>query len=251
MENDNPSFKFTPVVVPPSKATSPGASADNWVSCDTLAERWGCSPFDVIDVLEKQGLRFRRSFGDGVPDIHHLQEAQVHVVDLRRWEHENTTPQTQCEKESRLLCGLLIDKMDGDLMPREEAIALRDELHKLQAENRDLRAENEKLHARTEVQGDTAAEQLASPASHRKRTSAASEKVNALNLQKWRELYLPGLIKIAVFCGEDGKKPRCRSDIKAISKKLGLQLSDAALEELRSALPDAHKTNKPGAPRQG
>lgn len=246
-------------------------AAQEWISCDTLAERWGCSPFDVIDVL-KQGLRFRRSFGIGLPSIHELQEAQVHAVDLGRWELENAAKiprgsaltreweelraenatlksenaalRTQREKESGTLCGLLIDKIDGDLMPRDEALALREELRKVKAENAELRAS-------AGVPGDTAAEQPPSPASHAKRTSAATEKASALKLQEWRAVHLPGMIKIAVFCGEDGKKPRCRSDIKAIAKKLGLQLSDAALEDLRSALPDDHKTNKPGAPRQG
>jgi len=272
MENNNPSFKWSPVVDQPKKVTGPTASPDNWIFCDALAERWGWSPFDVIDVLEKQELPYRRTFGVGVPDIHHLQEAQVHVVDLARWENENAekihrgpiltreeeglrtenvalksenaTLRAQREKESGTLCGLLIDKIDGDLMPRDEALALREELRKVQAENAELRAS-------AGVPGDTAAEQPASPASHTKRTSAATEKANALKLQEWRAVYLPVMIKIAVFCGEDGKKPRCRSDIKAIAKKLGLQLSDAALEDLRSALPDDHKTNKPGAPRQG
>lgn len=61
-----------------------------WISCNSLADRWGWSPFDVQALLYAGGLRFRRFFGQyGAPDVDELGDASVHKVDLHRWEAEN------------------------------------------------------------------------------------------------------------------------------------------------------------------
>jgi|GEM_PF-2185287 len=254
MESNNPGFKLIPVVVPPvvppSNASIPAASPDSWVFCDTLADRWGWSPFDVIGLLEKQGLPFRRSFGAGVPDIHHLQEAQVHVVDLARWEHENaekinrgssptgegeglrtenvklaaqvaelqtqlTALRDQREREAGPLCGLAVDILEGDLVTGKQAQALHEKVRQLAAENVELRAENEKLRAQEEV--PPAPEE---PAPAPKRTASASKTVEANRLKAWKEDVFPALILVALECAEKGVARRKRSELRNIAKQV-------------------------------
>ena len=31
--------------------------AGDWINCDTLAGRWKCSPFDVVQAIIKKGLK--------------------------------------------------------------------------------------------------------------------------------------------------------------------------------------------------
>ncbi|WP_319581555.1 hypothetical protein [uncultured Pseudodesulfovibrio sp.] len=59
---------------------------DEWIRADTLKSRWELSPYDVINILDGGKLPFRRVCGWGTPTIWTLNEAEVHIIDLIRWE---------------------------------------------------------------------------------------------------------------------------------------------------------------------
>ncbi len=108
--------------------------AEKWVRCDTLADRWDWSPFDVVELLKTGLFRFRREFGDGAPPIGELMDAEVHIVDLRRWEADNG---------DRIHNGPVLAK-DGPRL-REDNARLVFELAALKAENAKLRSEIDTL----------------------------------------------------------------------------------------------------------
>lgn len=64
----------------------------DWVRCDTLAKRWGWSPFDVLGILgpNKGQLRYHLPYSNYPPsNPDELSNGYVHVVDLVRWELDN------------------------------------------------------------------------------------------------------------------------------------------------------------------
>lgn len=59
---------------------------EEWISCDSLAARWKCSPFDVVDILSDDLLRLDGERSYNTTDYDALSGFRVHRVDLMRFE---------------------------------------------------------------------------------------------------------------------------------------------------------------------
>ncbi|SNS03244.1 hypothetical protein SAMN04488503_2453 [Humidesulfovibrio mexicanus] len=112
--------------------------------------------------------------------------------------------------------------------------SLRDKLAQVQQENTQLFTELQSLRKKTEKPP---------------RTSSATIAASQNSVQRWKVLAAQ-MVSIALFCGQQGPKERKRTQIQTIAKKLGEALPKTALEVFWQALPDEHKSNKPGPQRQ-
>jgi hypothetical protein len=93
LEKQQPELKWlVPGIESPSKSDQQAKQDDSeWVQCDTLARRWGWSPFDVLGILgpNKGQLRYHHPHSTYPPSSPEgLSDAYVHTVDLVRWEAE-------------------------------------------------------------------------------------------------------------------------------------------------------------------
>jgi len=65
---------------------------DYWLNCGALGSRWGCSPFDVVGTLKKDGFlcpRVKPFYHNWDCHVDTLDQAEIHIRDLLKWEAEN------------------------------------------------------------------------------------------------------------------------------------------------------------------
>lgn len=194
----------------------------DWISCGTLAKRWGWSPSAVLEVIRCNDLQAH--CGDefnNYYDISTLDHFDVHRIDLEDWEIENA-----------------------------EKIRKPTKAVQISMENKELKLKNETLER--ELADCLAGLDPRQPApSQKTQTSAATKVAQTKRLRKWKGVYIPNMFKVCLACVEEGPKERTRNEIQSVAKKeCGVKFPKEVLELLRKVLPDGHVTHDPGPPRQ-
>jgi hypothetical protein len=90
LEEQNPRLKW-PVVErneQPRPLNDWNAESE-WISCSILPDRFGWSPFDVLDLLMRGELRYRSSTNNKISNISELRLAEVYRAELFEWEAKN------------------------------------------------------------------------------------------------------------------------------------------------------------------
>lgn len=120
------------------------ASPDHWISCDTLPSRWKCSPFDVVEAIEKKGLLGRLNAFSPEISLEHktLDNFSVHSRDLAGFEELNTkylsaSPYLRMVAKAEAVLG------KSSLMPSEAIAGL---LERLEAQGKENTSPQAKGH---------------------------------------------------------------------------------------------------------
>lgn len=219
LESNHPEFKWIP------------EKLDKWIGCDTLAKRWGWSPFDVLNLLASGELRHsdndREWWLD--TDVKYLDSIFVHGTDLLSWETKN---------EHRIKNAPVLAK-DGE--------RLRKEIKSLTEKVAELMTENAALRSKIEASLINPPKQPEPPKPPR--TAAASKAATEKKVEEWK-CHAARMITVVLECAKEGPKARKRPQLQAIAKRHGGEFSKTALEVLWAALPDEHKSTEPGPARQ-
>lgn len=231
LENDNPKFKWQLVKEQEEKELSKqNEVTEEWINCDSLASRWGWSPFDVHSMLHKGEIRFLRHFGQiGAPDVDNLNDASVHVVDLIRWEAKNA------------------HRINNAPVLAEDGERLRQEIRSLTQKIAELEAGKAALQLELEARPIIPPKPPEPPKPPR--TAAASKAATEKRVEEWKR-HAACMVKVAVECCAQGPRKRKRPELRTLAKKHGGELPDVALDTLRDALPEEHVSRDAGPPRQ-
>lgn len=231
LENDNPKLKWQLVDENnKNELSQQSEGTEEWISCDSLASRWGWSPFDVHSILYKGEFPFLRHFGQvGAPDVDNLNDASVHIVDLTRWEVKNA---------HRINNAPVLEK-DGEL--------LRQEIKLLTKKVADLEASNTALQCELEARPIIPPKPPEPPKPPR--TAAASKAATEKRVEEWKR-HAACMVKVAVECCAQGSRKRKRPELRALAKKHGGKFPEVALDILRDALPEEYVSRDAGPSRQ-
>lgn len=192
-----------------------------WIPCDTLANRWGWSPFDVVKLLNSGAIPFH-NYWNHAPYVEGLQEFSVHQVDLLRWESANA------------------DKIgNAPVRAKDGGHLFAGKMEELEKQNAALRSELEAERAKPHIEPHKLS-----------KTAPATEAASSKRAEEWKG-YAAQMVKIALDCEREGPQARKRPQLQAIAKRHGGELPTTALEVLWAALPDKHRSKEPGPQRQG
>lgn len=187
-----------------------------WVQCDTLAKRWGWSPFDVVTLLNSGLIPFK-NFWNHEPYVDCLNEFSIHQVDLLRWEIANAEKIHNPPALAK----------DGERL-REENKALAVKVAELEVKNSSLRFELESL--RFELEAERAKPARTGPPEHLER--AKDEKT----AERWKRNMRSGLT-LAVHVIQVGKA-FTTEELRKVCSTLALPaLGEDALKIFRETMP--------------
>ena len=125
--------------------------------------------------------------------------------------------------------------------------------HRIETETVKLQlAEAQRQKSEIETEIFTLKEQLAAkektaqsgPVLTSQQKAALAKKENTI--ERWK-LAIDAMIKVAVRCGEEGKKPRQQPEFNAMFNELDAELSDTQMEFFRKCLPDGHIDREGGS----
>ncbi len=160
MESLHPEFRNA-IILPDEilQIVEPTQSgAGYWINCDTLADRWKCSPFDVVEAIDEKGLNLDAAYGNPLFRHDTLDNFSVHSVDLAKFEHEHAEylesfkpPQEPSHANIDTLSNLFSDQKERaeaeKLLAQADAIRDVEQLQKIIDE---LTAENLRLQSEIE-----------------------------------------------------------------------------------------------------
>lgn len=154
VESEYPQLKYKIVSLEAVTQSPPGeeGTKGHWIKCDTLADYWGVSDFDVVDILKSGELRYHEPYGNHIVDIEQLPNGTVHSVDLARWEAEN---------QDRITSLRAPGQAPQPITNQTEVEALYAQVEELRAQVKTLKAELAKQQAapKEEAKLDTKAEE--------------------------------------------------------------------------------------------
>lgn len=182
-----------------------------WINCDTLAARWGWSPFDVVELLDSGVLRYNIHFGSWwEPLVSNLRGISVHIIDLQAWETENA------------------EKIHNAPVLVADGGRLRAENNTLAARVTELEEQNSIL--RTELKTECAKLVRTGPPAHLEK--AKKEKT----AERWKNHLRSGLTLAVHIIKED--KTFTADELREKCRSLGLPaLGEDALKIFRETMP--------------
>jgi hypothetical protein len=256
---------YPEVTWPPAPETSPRCDTngnpgwDEWIPAETVRITLQLSPIKFIEMLnlgtfetnkEEDFLdHYQSGYVDPFYKTVQIPELNIHRSSFVAYQQKHSQPEIfdneHCNEYSNNL-------RDEDLLTNE-LMGLRQRVAQLEAEltseENALTIEVASLRQRVaELEGELA--QSRTEPQRPSRTGAASEAAIAKRLEEWKG-HTAQMIKVALACGTQGPKKRKRSELQAIARRHGEELSSVALELLRNSLPDDHVSREPGAAPQG
>ena len=131
----------------PINASEHSLVMGDWIGCDTLAGRWGCSPFDVVNTIEEKGLNIDAHYEKTWFRHDTLGDFSVHSVDLAKFEHEHAAYLESLKPPLHTTFEAPTAACTTPRLTGAEDKHLSDEIEWLKTELAEVRAENDRLQA--------------------------------------------------------------------------------------------------------
>lgn len=191
------------------------SDAGYWISCDTVPDRWKCSPFDVVKAINEKELNIDAHYSSTFFQHDTLDNFSVHSVDLAKFEAEHaeyikslsfipipTRPNSHAERD--VLTNLFPDpKEKAEAEKLLSQIDAEKSIEELQNKIKELTTENVKLKSEIDSQSKQVSK---GPCSQCEATRRDAERIREeASRSRWRPS-CEAICKALAMATTDGKR---------------------------------------------